>query len=96
VVETSVWMRAYGPDEVERYVWSGIPRDRAGAYGIQDRPFQPVERIDGCLANVVGLPLCEVRRALTAIDPERAWTDGWHDDAASGDPCRLCERALDG
>ena len=57
-------MRAYADDEIERYVASGRPLDKAGAYGIQDDGFQPVARIEGCYTNVVGLPLCEVRRAL--------------------------------
>jgi septum formation protein len=64
VVETTVWMRPYGDDEIARYIASGRPLDKAGAYGIQDAEFQPVARIDGCYTNVVGLPLCEVRRAL--------------------------------
>ena len=95
VVETAVWMRQYGADEVERYVRSGSPFDKAGAYGIQDADFRPVERIDGCFANVVGLPLCQVGKALTAIDPERAWGPGWRamtSGEAAGEHV-VCERA---
>ena len=96
VVETTVWMREYSVDEVERYVRSGSPLDKAGAYGIQDRAFRPVAWIDGCLANVVGLPLCEVRRALTTIDSERTWGPNWPPPAGSpGDGCDACARALD-
>jgi len=79
VVATTVWMRAYRDDEIAAYIRTGTPRDRAGAYGIQDRSFHPVATIDGCYTNVVGLPLCDVQRALTAIDPTRAWGDGWND-----------------
>ena len=95
VVETAVWMRAYGADEVTRYVRSGRPLDRAGAYGIQDADFRPVDRVEGCFANVVGLPLCEVRRALIAIDPEREWGPGWQavPTADPDDPHAVCERA---
>ena len=103
VVETTVWMRQYGADEVERYVRSGSPLDKAGAYGIQDTDFRPVERIDGCLTNVVGLPLCEVGRALLALDPERSRGRDWTAEVADGDAgsgpirsardCSLCERA---
>lgn len=97
VVETTVWMRAYGADEVERYVRSGKPLDKAGAYGIQDADFHPVERIEGCFSNVVGLPICEVRRALTALDPDRSWGPSWRaaTSTESGDPHALCERARD-
>jgi MAF protein len=60
LVETAVMMRPYAPDEAQRYVASGAPLDRAGAYGIQDRPFRPVRAIRGCYTNVVGLPICAV------------------------------------
>ena len=73
VVSTTVRMRDYGDDEIAHYVASGLPLDKAGAYGIQDGDFRPVERIDGCYTNVVGLPLCEVRRALASVAPDRAW-----------------------
>jgi len=63
--ETTVAMRAYGDEEIERYIATGRPFDKAGAYAIQDREFAPVASIAGCYPNVVGLPLCETRRALT-------------------------------
>jgi predicted house-cleaning NTP pyrophosphatase (Maf/HAM1 superfamily) len=69
VVETTVWMRSYTLQEMARYVASGLPLDKAGGYGIQDGNFKPVERIDGCYSNVVGLPLCEVALALAAVEP---------------------------
>jgi MAF protein len=73
VVETAVWMRAYADSEIERYVASGLPLDKAGAYGIQDGGFQPVARIDGCYTNVVGLPLCDVIRGLRLVAPDCNW-----------------------
>lgn len=69
VVETTVWMRSYTLQEMARYVASGLPLDKAGGYGIQDGNFKPVERIDGCYTNVVGLPLCEVELALATAEP---------------------------
>ena len=77
-VETRVTMREYSDYEVARYIATGSPFDKAGGYGIQDADFRPVARIDGCYANVVGLPLCEVRRALETVDPTRVWGPGWH------------------
>jgi MAF protein len=67
---TEVPMRDYTPDEVSEYVASGSPLDKAGGYGIQDRPFQPVavDRLRGCYANVMGLPLCHLARSLRRLD----------------------------
>jgi septum formation protein len=61
---TTVTMRAYADDEVEAFIASGSPFDKAGGYAIQDPAFAPVERFDGCRCNVVGLPLGELRRLL--------------------------------
>jgi len=62
--QTRVWMRNYSEREIEEYIASGDPFDKAGAYAIQHPGFQPVERIEGCYACVVGLPLCRAVRAL--------------------------------
>jgi len=56
--ETQVFMRSYSDGELAAYVASGDPLDKAGAYAIQHRGFHPVERLAGCYANVMGLPLC--------------------------------------
>jgi septum formation protein len=67
VVSTRVHMRAYALDEIDAYIARGEPFDKAGAYAIQDRPFHPVERIEGCYLNVVGLPLCAIARGLETM-----------------------------
>lgn len=64
VAVTSVIMRDYTDGEIRRYIDSGDPMDKAGAYAIQDLDFGPVARIDGCYANVMGLPMCHLYRAL--------------------------------
>lgn len=56
-VVTRVWFRALSSDEIDSYVKSNEPMDKAGAYGIQEKGALLVERIDGCYFNVVGLPL---------------------------------------
>lgn len=63
---TDLFMRQYERHEVERYVASGSPLDKAGAYGIQDDDFMPVDmkRFRGCFTNVMGLPLCTLGRML--------------------------------
>jgi MAF protein len=55
---TPVLMRNYSVAEIDAYIASGDPMDKAGAYGIQHPNFQPTRHIDGCYLNVVGLPLC--------------------------------------
>jgi MAF protein len=64
VVVTDVPMRAYSDAEIERYIESGDPLDKAGAYGIQNPDFQPVASMAGCYASVMGLPLCSLSRVL--------------------------------
>ena len=66
IVETRVTMRAYTDAEIGAYVASGDPLDKAGAYAIQHSGFHPVAELQGCYANVVGLPLCHLTRGLRA------------------------------
>jgi septum formation protein len=54
---TRVWMRDYTDEELEAYVATLDPLDKAGAYAIQHAGFAPVDHIEGCYTNVVGLPL---------------------------------------
>lgn len=67
---TAVHMRAYSDAEIEAYIASGDPFDKAGGYAIQHEGFQPVARIEGSYSNVVGLPLDELQNALDAIAGE--------------------------
>ena len=64
---TQVFMRGYADAEIEAYIASGDPFDKAGAYAIQNRSFRPVDRIEGSYANVVGLPLDELETALDEL-----------------------------
>jgi MAF protein len=64
VSDSRVWMRRYTDEEIGRYVESGDPLDKAGAYAIQHPAFDPVERVEGCALGVMGLPLCYLGRAL--------------------------------
>lgn len=66
VASTIVRMRHYSPAEIDAYVATGDPLDKAGAYAIQHLQFRPAERIEGCYWNVVGLPLCLLSRLLAA------------------------------
>jgi MAF protein len=65
-VTARVPMRPYRDDEIQAYVDSGNPLDKAGAYAIQFPAFQPVDRAQfaDCLATVMGLPVCRLLRLL--------------------------------
>ena len=67
---TQVEMRNYGEKEIEDYVASGDPMDKAGAYAIQHLGFNPVAQITGCYANVVGLPLCHLEQIFNRLGVE--------------------------
>lgn len=62
---TSVWFSAMTPDEIDAYVASGEPMDKAGAYAIQGLASKFITKIEGCYFNVVGLPIALVYRHLT-------------------------------
>ena len=63
-VVTRVFFRQLSSDEIHRYVATGEPLDKAGAYGIQGKGSLLVERIEGCYFNVVGLPLPRLGEVL--------------------------------
>jgi len=84
VVSTRVVIRDYTDPEIEAYVGRGEPFDKAGGYAVQDELFRPVERLEGCYLNVVGLPLCAVAAGLAALGVTEATTQG-------KPPCRYCQ-----
>jgi septum formation protein len=66
-VTTTVWFRELSDEEIEEYIETGDPMDKAGAYGIQTIGDKFVERIDGDYDNVVGLPVKKVRELMAGI-----------------------------
>ena len=61
---SEVRFRSLAADEIRRYVQTGDPMDKAGAYGIQGRAAIFVESISGSHSGIVGLPLCETALLL--------------------------------
>ncbi|MFO7651636.1 MAG: Maf family protein, partial [bacterium] len=57
VETTRVTFRRLSPAELDRYIATPEPYDKAGAYGIQERAGTFVRRVCGCYVNVVGLPV---------------------------------------
>ena len=66
-VETAVKMKPLSPVEMEWYVQTGEPFDKAGAYAIQGIGSFMIESIRGSYTNVVGLPVCEVMEMLVRL-----------------------------
>lgn len=64
VAATTVWFAAMTSAEIDGYVASGEPMDKAGAYAVQGRAARFVTRIEGSYSNVVGLPVALVHALL--------------------------------
>ena len=67
---TDLHFRPLSDTEIVRYVDSGEPMDKAGAYGIQGGAALFCERIVGDYYNVMGLPVCRLGQVLRKIAPE--------------------------
>jgi len=68
---TQVHFGTLDENEIVRYLSSGEPFDKAGAYAIQGRAGRYIPRIEGCYYNVVGLPLARLCTALASL----SWSD---------------------
>jgi septum formation protein len=55
-VRTYVYFNKLSDELIDKYIATGSPMDKAGAYGIQDREFELVNHIEGSFDNVIGLP----------------------------------------
>ena len=66
-VVTQVIFREVNEMEIRRYIDSGCPMDKAGAYAIQGGAAHMVQAINGSYTNVVGLPLCELHKTLASF-----------------------------
>lgn len=67
VEDTTVWFRDASQAELKRYIATGEPMDKAGAYGIQGRGGLLVSRIEGDYTNVVGLPIVRLATMLAGF-----------------------------
>ena len=62
-----VTFRGLTDEEIERYVATGSPMDKAGAYGLQDESQDFIEKVEGDVDNVIGLPLARLKEALQSV-----------------------------
>lgn len=65
--DSKVRLRAMGDQEIDDYIATGDPMDKAAAYAIQNVQFAPAEEVVGCPANVMGLPMCHVLRSFRRL-----------------------------
>ena len=82
-----ITLREFSDDEIEASIATGTPRDKAGAYAVQDTELRPASEWEGCYHNIVGLPTCRLLQMLY----ELGWMppEGWHlpEVAACGPGC---------
>ena len=67
---TDIHFRSLSQKEIDAYVATGEPMDKAGAYGIQGGAALFAEKMVGDYYNVMGLPVCKLRQMLFALAPE--------------------------
>ena len=72
-VTTDVTFHRLLDSEIEGYVQSGEPLDKAGGYAIQGLGARFVERINGCYFNVVGLPVSTLYQMMKRLGPDISW-----------------------
>ena len=68
---TDIHFRVLSEQEIEDYVATGEPMDKAGAYGIQGGAALFCQRLVGDYYNVMGLPVCRLGEVLKAMAPEK-------------------------
>jgi septum formation protein len=67
VAETKVFIKDLTDEEIEKYVSTSEPFDKAGSYAVQGKGGYMVKEIKGSFTNVVGLPICEITEALLSL-----------------------------
>ena len=70
ISESRVWMQPLGAARIRRYIDSGEPMDKAGAYAVQGRAAAFISRIEGSYSGIMGLPLAETAELLALFDIE--------------------------
>jgi septum formation protein len=74
-IKSAVWMRKLDPETIDRYVRSGDPLDKAGAYGIQGVGRKLIRKYRGSYSNIVGFPLLTARKILRGLMADHRETE---------------------
>ena len=84
---SEITLRDFSDEELEAYVLSGAPLDKAGGYGVQDETLRPAESWTGCYSNIVGLPLCLAEQMLEKVGCDTTY---WKTSPAPGECGPTC------
>ena len=84
---SEITLRDFSDEELEAYVISGAPLDKAGGYGVQDETLRPAESWTGCYSNIVGLPLCLAEQMLEKVGCDTTY---WKTSPAPGECGPTC------
>ena len=72
---SQITLRNFTDDEIEASIASGVPRDKAGAYAVQDWELRPASGWEGCYHNIIGLPTCLLLQLLEELGYR--WPEDW-------------------
>ena len=72
---SEITLREFSDAEIEASIASGVPRDKAGAYAVQDAELKPASAWEGCYHNIIGLPTCLAVQLLDGLGYR--WPEGW-------------------
>ena len=72
---SQITLRDLSDQEIEASIASGLPRDKAGAYAVQDTELRPAADWQGCYNNIVGLPVCRLLEMLDELGHQTP--EGW-------------------
>jgi septum formation protein len=67
VAETKVFIKDLTDEEIQRYIKTSEPFDKAGSYAVQGKGGYMVKEIKGSYSNVIGLPICEITEVLLSL-----------------------------
>ena len=72
---SQITLRDFSDEEIEASIATGTPRDKAGAYAVQDTCLRPASGWEGCYHNIIGLPTCLLLKLLGELG--YTWPEGW-------------------
>jgi predicted house-cleaning NTP pyrophosphatase (Maf/HAM1 superfamily) len=87
-------MRPYRDEEIEAYIATGDPLDKAGAYAIQHPLFHPVARFQGCYLGIMGLSVCHLVELLERIGIKPHVNKAALSSAHRGTNCLILEKVI--